>query len=289
MAPKYREPMGRKENKWIASVDPAEAWYEGWGQLARYRSIAGTVVSEFGVAALLYIYGKNPAYGVAVMILSGGTLLGLLAFRRTLLTAVRAGSRLHELCHFIRDESGEILQSTAPTEQAKYQERHRNLHPQVAERIAGYFRAVCNDPSVCCAIRLADTGGGKQEYRTVGRSSGMDPSRAQLSEPIALGEGICDVVRKKGQRGVVFIRDIKEAVEQGWWKECKSDKLPDVKSLLIVPINGYVLGTKTMLGLLYVTSPKDVFRLTHAEPLKALADMLGSVYPVITGRLIKEN
>ena len=73
--------------------------------------------------------------------------------------------------------------------------------------------------------------------------------------------------------GVIFIRDIPAAIEMGWWKECKTDALPDVKTLLIAPINGYINGQKHMLGLLYVTSPHDVFRLIHAEPLKALSDL----------------
>jgi hypothetical protein len=277
-----------KHNTWVPSVDPAEAWSEGLGQFARVRTIVGSIVSEGGLTVLLFMKA-HPAYGYSGIVLTIATAIGLIAYRKFLFSAVASGARLHEICHYIRDESGLILQSTSPAELAQYRERYRQFHGRVAETIASYFRAIANDPKICCAIRLADTGGGKQEYITAGRSTGMDPNRSSMSEPVKHDEGIAELLRKKGQMGVCFIHDIKEAAERNWWKECKSDKLKDVKTLIIAPINGFIGGTKSMVGMLYVTSPNDSFRLTHAEPMKAFADLLGAVYPLITGRMVEQS
>jgi hypothetical protein len=276
-----------KEITWMPAVDPEKSWQEGWGHLARIRAIFGATIAKAALAAILFLW-SNPAYGIAATVVFVATTAGMVLYRRFLIRWVHLGINWHEVAHFIRDESGLILQATSPNEHARYQERYRNFHGQVAERVAIFFRCVCADSRVCCAIRLADTGNGLQEYVTVGRSTLMDPTRNELTEPVRNNEGICEALRKKASLGVIFIRDIKAAIAQGWWKPCKTDDLPDVKTLLIAPINGYILGKKSMLGILYVTSPNDAFRQTHAEPLKAFADLLGAVYPLITGRLVQQ-
>jgi hypothetical protein len=125
---------------------------------------------------------------------------------------------------------------------------------------------------------------GRRQYVTVGRSSNLNPKRKNITVPIEDDAGIAGLLRKRDQAGVSIIRSIPEATKYGAWVKCPSDELPDIKTVMVVPINGYIGGVKTMIGILYITSPKNPFMQMHVEPAMAFADVLGCVYPVITGK-----
>jgi hypothetical protein len=85
--------------------------------------------------------------------------------------------------------------------------------------------------------------------------------------------------------GVVIINSIAAATDAGWWMKSQNDDLSDVKTLMVTPINGWEHGQKVMLGILYITSIQGKFAPIYTLPLKALADALGLVYPIIMGSI----
>lgn len=100
-------------------------------------------------------------------------------------------------------------------------------------------------------------------------------------------EGIALALRQKGIKGVFLIPEIDVAINCGYWKETPNDKLPDVKTLMVAPVNGWDGENKVMLGILYVTSRNNPFVARHTLPLKAFADILGLAYPsLLTRRLM---
>jgi hypothetical protein len=117
----------------------------------------------------------------------------------------------------------------------------------------------------------------------------MEPTRKENSEPIPADKGLASALRQKGNLGVFIIRDIAEAVDSGMWMKTKNDSLPDVRTLMVAPINGWEHGEKVMIGILYVTSRKNPFAPAHTLPSKAIADLLGLVYPIVFIRIAGES
>ena len=89
--------------------------------------------------------------------------------------------------------------------------------------------------------------------------------------------------------GCYIINDIPKAIETGIWMETGTDNLPDIRSVMIVPINSRIGGQKQMIGILYVSSAGQPFMQLYIEPLMAFADLLGLVYPMIVGKIHMKN
>jgi len=153
--------------------------------------------------------------------------------------------------------------------------------------MASFFRILMRNKNITCAIRLASLSGGKESYITVARSSGLDLTRKDNTEPIPSDEGVARILRQKNQLGVLIVRDIMEAIKRNTWLPTKNDSLPDVKSVMVAPINGFVNGHKAMLGLLFIGAKKDIFTRFHVDIVRGFADYMGTVYPVITGHVEK--
>lgn len=281
------------QNQWYPSVNPKEAWKESWGWLVRLRSIFGATVLDVLLSSLSWYFGFG--WKVAIGILLAGMIFvgALFVLRRVRIYTVCVGGAFHRLCDGIREDMGSILSAAVspdPGWYLVYRERYNRFHDDVAERTALFFRALVGDSSINCAIRLARPGNdGEEEYPTSGRSKDMCPSRAEKTKPVPGNKGIACFLRNKLHRGVYIVKDIDEAVQQGAWDPSPNDDLPDVNTLMVAPINGYGYRetdyeTKSMLGILFITSRSDVFRQIHVEPLMAVADLLGSVYPIVTGR-----
>lgn len=269
-------------------IDPSEAWKEGWGWFLRIRGIITEVIVSLCLIAITHYYQLNFKIVLFILLVGAFGFIILLILRNERMREARMGKCIHTLYHNIRDEAVAILDK-ALSNNPGYLSKYENFHRDVAERVAAYYTHSLNDITINCAIRLAKEtkldGMCKQSYVTVGRSKGMDDSRAELSVPIPSDKGVALMLRQKQSKGVYICRDISKAIREGVWLETPTDELPDVKTVMIAPINGYVdVGReKSMLGLLYVTSTEDVFRQIHVEPLKAIADVLGFVYPIVTG------
>jgi hypothetical protein len=266
-------------DKYLYSVEPAQALNEGWLNIFRIRFliILGTV---FGIVSIfLFETGHNFEWKLAFVV--GVFLIFTLCLTRNfLLQRLYTGIYTHQLTHYVRDEVINIISSASDVN--AYFGKYKSFNNDVAEKIAVLFRKLVLDDSINCGIRLAQEIDEKDFYVTVGRSKNLDPRRDKISSPISGDEGIPDLLRRQDNKGVCIIRDIDQAVKDGLWKPSESDKFSDLKTLMVAPINGFVDGQKSMLGLLYITSKGNVFRNIHTESCKAVADFLGIIYPIIT-------
>ncbi len=271
----------------FVSADPLEAWKEGWGWVGRIRAITLTVLLNIALGIVSY-WGVGLSVAVVFVPIAVCCVLVFLTIRKRRIRDVNLGVRLHSLCHSIRDDVASILNAAirADTREqvGEYREKLRRFHSDIVEWIALYFQVLVGDQSVNCAIRLAIERDRERLYVTVGRSKGMDTYRRESSQPIPSDKGIARALRDKNHRGVCIIRSITQAVSDGIWERTQTDDLHDVRTLMVAPINGYDIGgEKSMVGILYVTSARDPFHQIHIEPIKAVADLLGLVYPTITG------
>lgn len=282
----------KRQNRWISCADPDEAWKESWGWLLRIRYIVGVTVAD-SVAAGVSILLSFPGFVTTGIVLVGLIVLAVLSITRVVvLYTLGTSEALHRLTHAMRDDIAALLEvARDPTQSGAYREKYGRFHADVADRIAEIFKQLTRDSTINCAIRLAERTNGADEYATKGRSKNMNPSRADMSEPIPGDKGIVRFLRDKQRRGVYIIEDIGQATRDEAWHKTPTDDLRDVKTLIVAPINGYstsIDGTrneKTMLGMLYVTSRGNRFNQFHCELLMGLADLLGLTYPIITGKL----
>src|SRR4029077_462207 len=128
---------------------------------------------------------------------------------------------------------------------------------------------------------LAEITDGTIQYVTVARASGLMQERKEFTAPIAALEGIAKVFKEKKCQGAFLIRDLNAAVDAGIWKPMDNDKFEDAKFFLICPVNGWQDGKRAMIGILFITSRKNNLSPSHWLPQKAIADLLGLVYPMI--------
>jgi hypothetical protein len=283
--------LGGKRNYWVQCTDPVQAWREGWRWTLRVRTILGvSVLDALGFVGCLYVQLGMKLSVIAAI--PGVIVVCILwTLRQIVVHTTEAGTALHRLTHFLRDDVAGILESAnSPEEnrQALYRERYNHFHNSAADHIAEVFRRLTGDTTVNCAIRLAQRTNGYSEYITVGRSQNMHPSRRDISFPIPSDKGIAHFLREKKRQGVFVVNDIQQASTDTVWLATPTDKLPDVKHLLIAAINGYNLVArdsreKTMVGILYVTSSERAFGQRHVDLVMSFADLLGLAYPIITG------
>ena len=255
--------------------------YSFSSQFLRLRSIVTVccLVMLVGVS----LWHTYPIASCSVLVVSILLFVLLSALRGTLIRRIQTDSILHHFCHFTRDDVAFL------TFQAESRELTRNqlldFHLHAVERIAMYFQATLNDPSIGCAIRVAEIVDNVPQYVTWARTSNMSPQRQHLTRPIPSDKGIAHFLRQHGSRGVFMIRDIPLAVELGYWKATPTDDLSDVRTLMVAPVNGWESDQKVMFAILYVTAPRDIFRPRHVLPLKSFADILGMIYPLFAREL----
>jgi hypothetical protein len=267
--------------KHYVSVDPSSEWKRGWiGHLIKWHGLAFSGLVDIVGSGLLLWFTH---WSLSLIALAAGVFLicWLLTVRHYSLQRLESDQSLHAFFHQSRDDIARL----PPPGDPEYRRSLDWFHRNTAQRLAKFFRERTGDKAVNCAIRLAQAGAEQEEYATVARSEGMDVSRQDNTVPIPSNKGLALALREGGQVGVYIIRDISKEVGGALWFGTKNDALPDVRALMAAPINGWDDGTKAMLGILYVTSPKDIFEPGDTLPLKALADYLGLVYPMVLGKL----
>jgi len=271
-------------------VDPQEDWKEGPAKIARFRWLGSLVLFKMGAAAAVW---KFLGWQVAIPILT--CLLCVIAvlyyLRGIWIRELRIGVAFHAACHYIRDAAANLENLVLASRTVEYSSEYQKFHEGLANRIADYFQAATRDPMVNCAIRLVRRGDdGTNAYVTKGRSDGMEMTRKDKTLPIPADKGLARKLRDEGGLGVCQVMDIQDAIKNNWWMECPSDKFSDVKFLMVAPINWYGEdGKKVMGGILYVTSRRNNLGAHHVEPVKAFADLLGMVYPAVTGTFLLEG
>ena len=259
----------------IKSVDPDDSWPPVYGYWLRFRGMLSVFGIDSLIVAALWTFVQN-SYGVAAVIAGVSAITAQYIVRQWYLTKNRTENALHSLCHKTRDDVAELTNlGTGGVARVKLIEFNR----QTSQRVASIFRAAKRDSTVGCCIRLArHDSDGRPVYATVGRSDNFDPSRERNSVPIAANAGIARVLMERDTQGVVIVRSINDAIEKGWWLGCPNDTLPDIRTVMVCPINGWSGKTKMLLGILYVTSKIDNFAATDTTLLKVVADHLGMVY-----------
>jgi hypothetical protein len=273
-----------RTSRLVKAADENQDWKEGLGFFIKAPGLILEVVTgSSGTAIIEKIGSREGAITCAAVTLFG--FLMLMWLRAYRIRVLKTGIRLHDLCHKMRDLTIEIRSLARVGDVGRYKQSFDNFPQEVCKGIANFFGAMLKRDSIGCAIRLADADEtGTQVYRTVGRAN-MREGRKQGSEPISSEEGIARRIRQEPNcQGVHIIPTIADAKAKGWWKECPNDGLPDIKSLMVAPINGKIRDERSMIGILYVTCSCDVFRNRHVEPMMAFADLLGMVYPSIIFR-----
>ena len=284
---RYHPWRWRPEVDHVHGTDADDAWQEDFGRFLRIRVIL-SIIGIDAIWSIVTLLHFNDWKYFAILALPA-TLLAttLIILRFLLLNRVWADKQLHIFFHRTRDDVNTLLSAGVragedPEAMGKYIQAWDKFNNDVAERIANYFRYLLSDRTITCAIRLASDYDQRKVYRTVGRSTGMSTVRAKLSEGIPADKGIAKHLADQNESGVCIIRSISGAIERGWWLETKTDSLPDIRTTMVAPINGYWHGEKRMLGILYINSKLDVFSKKHADFTKAISDFLGMVYPLVT-------
>ena len=273
----------------IRSINPDEEWERGARFWLRRRGLA----LAGGLDLILTILSHFLlGWQVASALLAAGVLIfaSLVFLRKVRVRDYSLGVSLHGLFHEMRDEAEKVIlplseENDPNVGMARYRERYGAFHNGIAERTAIFFRCLLRDQTVNCAIRLADLHQGERVYVTWGRSRNMDPTRAERTVPVPSEGSIAAALLRHEERGVYYVPNVREVTEEDKkdkWHDDPNTQLNDLTALMVAPINAYGGGRKFMLGLLYVTSRESRLCSMCAEPLKAIADALGFVYPRIT-------
>lgn len=270
------------------AIDPSKEWLEGTvGWLSRYRQIGGWAASNLSLGwALEYVWEIEYFAYLAISAISGSACLFIL--RDSRIHRCKTDSEMHDLCHNIRDLAAKVLGQDGNGGDAR--SLFLAFNNGVAQDVADFFRVLCRDQSVTCAIRLAyKTEDGKNEYRTVGRSSGFEAIRQHQTLPVPADTGLPAKLRSAQCKGVFVIDDVEKAINSGDYFETPNDKLPDCRSMMVCPINGWENSTKQMTGILSISSRnRSAFIGWQTSPCKAISDILGLVYPGILAKIASD-
>ena len=274
----------------IPQVNPDTDWK--WGIVGDLTTIRGMLkyVSLSSVVSAATFTWAHWIFGVSALtvVICGGVIVFVICRQRK--ERLKTDHRFHQFYHLTRDDFAQILfsQKNGPERAMRLERFHRDT----VQRLALFYRDLLNDETVNCAIRLAEmvkdqnAESDQEAYVTKGRSDGMSIERQNGTKPIPGDKYLANALRSQKSLGVYIIHDIQVAADAAMWLKSENDNLQDVKTLMIAPINGWESTTKVMVGILYVTSAKDPFLPHHSSSLKAFADSLGMIYPILL-RLIE--
>lgn len=192
---------------------------------------------------------------------------------------------LHTINHFIRDKL--IYYANQNKLKQSIQNFFSVFADQLCNQIKECFCLLTGDDSINCAIRIAvkpdeNDKSSKPDYITIGRSSGLNQNRNKTSEPIHANEGVSRIfIEEKDSHGVLICHDIDQLASSGGYKKTYNDEhfSNDFKTFITAPINGLEENRKIMLGLLFITSKNDPFKIKHVDSLCAIADVIGIAFP----------
>lgn len=265
------------------AVDPALEWQRGVrGFFLQWKGIVTWGASNTTVSAALI--QVHPAVAVSCIVVGLLGIGGLLMLRSIRIRHATCERFHHDFNHNVRDHVAKVDSA----------EKLAAFNNYVAQIVAEFYRELLKDKTITCAIRLAEEQpDGKAAYETKGRSSGGDQNRDQFSEPIPADRGLPHRLLSEGFVGVAVIPSIADAIESGqFYKTGNEDRLtgPGPKSVMVSPINGWEDSKKVMLGMLSVDSQYlAAFNAENTIPLKAFADLLGLVYPMLFSKLHRQT
>lgn len=244
-------------------------------------------------------------FGIALGSLSAFILtlciLSLFYLRKRSIRSLAVKASLHDISHNLRDQISELFRRTSAgsgkpkKSDGAAEARHIVAFAHsIADKIRDHFRLLTRDATIECAIRIAHQypsaeGGNKLMYRTIGRSSGLNPKRKASSKPIPFDSGIPSFFRSEhGGQGVLFYSDITKAIASGaFLKTPNEETFPEeIATMMVAPLNGWDGNSCDMIGILYVTSRrKSGFRASQVDSMKFVADALAGAFVALLGRL----
>lgn len=275
--------MAKEIIEHIASIDSGEFWRRGTlGYLVRMRSIVVGGLTKLAFAGVSF-WKAYYQLGVALLIFAATAALLLLYLRKRFIARSKADDHLHSFAHEMRDEMSGMMLEAKPVEHAIKVDR---LTHSLVQQIAAYFRAIKNDESINCCLRIADN---NDCFLTKARSDGLDKSRGGKSVSIPGDKGLAGALRRKDGHGVYIIRSIQKAIDVGMWMETPTDTLTDIKTLIVSPVNIIDNRERAMLGILYITSQHDGFLPPDTIMVKAFADSLGTMLAIASSIELKKQ
>lgn len=271
-------------------VEPETEWQHGLVGLAvRWKGLVAWAVGDTALAGLSF-WVIHWALGVVLLIAGIFVAASLMIVRHYRLQRLTTDNRLHAFCHSTRDDVAELL-ACDKRKQAENLQKLSSFYLKSAQQIVDFYRDLTGDSTIGSAIRIAEVVDETDMYVTKARAGHINQAaRSSKSEPVASDEGLPRTLRTKEYEGVLIIEDIPYVINAGMWNKTANDELPDIKSVIVAPINGWNNGQRVMLGMLYVTSAKSgTFKPSHVAPLNAFVDILGTVYPIILDRILKST
>lgn len=297
-----------KELRMRRCVDPftegRSAWTHGKiGFFTRRRGLIITVVlmlltmgapwwlpAQFAIPATVTA-STRVTIVIAAFLVGVALTGGFVYLRKRTIRSLDIKALLHDFSHYLRDYQTKVFKRTAQQkglfDKDKVElERFSEYMGRVCEYTRDYFALMTHDSTINCAIRLAvetddpDSKGTRIVYRTLGRSSGLSPARAETSEDIPSNQGIPRFfVDDHDCKGVLRYNDLEEAAKLGVFKMTESERrFPDeIETILVAPMNGWDGKRRSMVGLLYVTSRNGkVFQRKHVDCMRFVADMVAA-------------
>jgi hypothetical protein len=261
----------------IQNVDPDRSWQVGFlGFLTRLRGLVTVFLGKLASVSTA-VWAQQFELALAFLIVGVAALVALYWTRIQYLRRLRLDEKLHTILHELRDEVPLVLD-----EPPRSENRARKLNSLLCEfvqQLANYYRCFLADETINCALRLVDEKG--KEYKTCARSDGLEKSRKQRSQPIPANKGLAKALRDADAQGVLLIPDIATAIKEQVWLPTATDDLPDIRCLMVAPVNGIEQSERAMFGIIYITSRREAFSAPDTLSLKAFADALGMILALI--------
>jgi len=288
-------------------VEGRESWKIGVGGfMTRFRGILATLILGL-LSGGIFAWGDAakkwceptftlptlPVLIACTIFIFAAILVTILVIRAKSIRSLELKWQLHEIAHFFRDRVCWAHRFGMDQKKSKgsnhAQDSFRSFCDESCNRIRDYFRTLTGDKHIEAGIRIADKlthDPSSQEvfYCTAGRSNGLNSARDLTSCPIPANKGVPRFfLDLKDCRGVLIYHDLERAIKQGAFMQTQNetDYAHEIRTMMVAPINGWTGKRNDMIGLLYITSRRDVFRAKHVDPLKAIADMLGTTMPRI--------
>lgn len=186
---------------------------------------------------------------------------------------INLSKKQHDLVHMIRDLYSDSLQKIR---EKKKENQLEDVCDIICAKTEKIFNHIKTADDIGVAIRLAmEVEDKKIVFKTFGRA-GLNPNRKLTSEPIPFSTGLPAFLNNRNCSGCLIYNDIFAAASENAFHLTKNETNgyeKDVKSLMALPINSSEGGAKKIIGILYITSPRQsFFKASDVGFAKSIAD-----------------
>jgi hypothetical protein len=247
----------------------------GWSFLSVTLGMVSFVIEHAIARTTTIIASAVMGLGIAIGVSVAVTI------RRYRIKNSEFGWRLHDLNDAVRNDLPTIARGARGRvrSDAATQQFWSTLAAKVAECLSVQFHN--REGRTGCLIWLKTNG----NFCVVGRGGQITTDAAFGWIPDDANSGIVRRIKTRmRQTGVFIINSVSDALEDGDWTPVGLENLGDVKSIVVVPVNGPPSGDKPkrLLGMLMITvDRKRVVHPIHVEHLKAMADQIAT-YALLT-------